>query len=199
MTRHFWIPASLGLLTALSMTQVQPAAAQEWANAVVSFAPGNGDLFSVDLITNDPCRGSARPIDVNDALGPADNRFASLGDTGIIVLSFPHPIADLAGPDFRVWVSCNIDCEPAMVSASQDGLSFVDLGGADYPFVAYDLAGTGLASVMHVKVQDLPGIPGFCTPGVGLATDLDGIESLHPAETTPVESSTWGVLKAMYR
>lgn len=197
---QFSARGSVGLVVALFLTQAGLATGQEWASSVVSFTPGVGDLSSVDLISNFPCRGSYRPLDLNDAIGPPDEKFVSIGDEGIIVLTFPHRIEDRDGPDLRVWVSCNIVCEPAIVSASQDGLNFVFLGNLDtFPYGAYDLAGTGLSSVVHVKVQDLAGIPEFCQPGIGLATDVDTAESLYPDKPVPVVPFTWGVIKSIYR
>ena len=63
-----------------------------------------------------------------DALGPAgEGGIISLGDGGNIVLTFPYPIRDGAGPDFAVFENGfnNSFLELAFVEVSSDGLNFV--------------------------------------------------------------------------
>ena len=178
-------------------TSVVVAAAQEYAVGVPSFFPGIGDLGSVTLVSNDPCRGSARPLDLSDVIGGPNDEFVSIGDGGAITLSFANPIEDRPGPDLRVWVSCNIACEPGDVAVSQDGVNFFPLGSLSIPpFQEYDISSSGRAFVTQVRVYDTPSGP---CPGIGLAVDVDAVESLHPGRTVPVSQQSWTAIRVLYR
>ena len=100
--RRLPIPLSLSILPLFA----SPAAA-EWASAVPFFSGGPDDLGSVDLISNDPCGGSSRPLDLGDALGAPNDKLVTIGEEGSIVLDFLHDIVDGPGPDVRGYVSCN--------------------------------------------------------------------------------------------
>ncbi|MEE4115018.1 MAG: T9SS type A sorting domain-containing protein [Marinilabiliaceae bacterium] len=66
-----------------------------WANTI-RVLPGFMDISA---------RESGR-VDISDsslALGHADNRTISLGDSGIAVVGFPLPLMNTAGPDFAVF------------------------------------------------------------------------------------------------
>ena len=178
-------------------TSVLVAGAQEYAVGVQSFLPGIGDLGSVDLISNDPCRGNGRGLDLSDALGAPNDKFVSIGDGGTITLSFPNPIEDRPGADVRVWVSCNVSCEPGDVAASQDGINFVPLGSLATPFFEeYDLGSAGLPFATLIRVHDVPSGP---CPGLGLAVDVDTVESLHPGSPVSVSRQSWAAVRTLYQ
>jgi len=172
-----------------------PAAA-EWASGVPFFSGGPEDLGSVDLISNDPCRGMGRALDMDDALGPPDDSFVSIGEEGTIVLEFKHDIVDGSGPDVRVYVSCNAGVENASVWVSPDGVNFtIPLGSiTEYPYVDFDLSGSGLASTPYLMIVD---DPGTLFPDFGLAIDVDAAATLHDPVAT--EQITWGAIKSLYR
>ena len=66
------------------------------------------------------CTRSASDGDSSMAIGPADHGIVSLGDSGVAVLTFAHPIYNGDGPDFAVF-------ENGFVDASNDSLAFLEL------------------------------------------------------------------------
>lgn len=79
-----------------------------------------------------PALGRASAGDSSLALGPADDYTVSLGDSGVAILTFEHPIFDGQGPDFAVFENGFRDdtdstlafLELAFVEVSSDGLNF---------------------------------------------------------------------------
>lgn len=71
--------------------------------------------------------GEATLGDVADCIGQPDGRVISLGDSGNIVLSFPHRIQNGAGYDFAVFENSfnNTFLELAFVEVSSDSIHFV--------------------------------------------------------------------------
>jgi hypothetical protein len=76
---------------------------------------------------SDKNSGLATVGDVVDGLGIPDNKVVSLGDSGVITLSFPHRIQNGVGPDFAVFENGfnNTFLELAHVEVSTDGIHFV--------------------------------------------------------------------------
>lgn len=80
-----------------------------------------------------PASGYASLGDSSAALGAPNGDVVSLGDSGIAVLTFAHPITDGAGPDFAVFENGFLNTangeeaflELAFVEVSSDGLNYV--------------------------------------------------------------------------
>lgn len=64
---------------------------------------------------------------LEDGLGNPDSKIVSLGDSGEIILSFPHRIINGVGPDFAVFENSfnNTYLELAFVEISSDGKHFI--------------------------------------------------------------------------
>src|ERR1700761_645592 len=69
----------------------------------------------------DPSLGYASAGDSSLGTGPANGYTVSLGDSGIAVLTFAHPIYNGAGPDFAVF-------ENGFLNATNDSQAFLELG-----------------------------------------------------------------------
>jgi len=69
----------------------------------------------------DPALGYASAGDSSLAVGPADDYTVSLGDSGVAVLTFAHPIYNGDGPDFAVF-------ENGFLDPSNDSMAFLELG-----------------------------------------------------------------------
>lgn len=77
-------------------------------------------------ITN-PFQGLASTGTESDAIGPADqSSVVSLGDSGIAILTFDHPIFNGPGPDFAVFENAFNDSflELGYVEISSDGINY---------------------------------------------------------------------------
>ncbi len=99
-----------------------------------------------------PSLGYASAGDSSLAIGAADNSIVSLGDSGIAVLTFEHPIINGPGPDFAVFENGFLNTandseaylELAFVEVSSDGINYfrfpvtsltqnnVQIGNGDY-------------------------------------------------------------------
>ncbi len=64
---------------------------------------------------------------IEDGFGSPDSRVISLGDSGVITLSFPHRIQNGVGPDFAVFENSfnSTYLELAFVEVSSDGNHFI--------------------------------------------------------------------------
>jgi len=69
----------------------------------------------------DTALGLASAGDSSMATGPADDYTVSLGDSGVAVLTFAHPIYNGPGPDFAVY-------ENAFLNPANDSQAFLELG-----------------------------------------------------------------------
>ena len=85
------------------------------------------------------------------ALGQADGMVVSLGDSGIAVLQFQHPIKNGTGPDFAVFENGFANpangeeayLELAFVEVSSDGMNFTRFPSASTVSTVMQIAGTG--------------------------------------------------------
>jgi len=69
----------------------------------------------------DPSLGYASAGDSSQAIGPADDLTVSLGDSGVAVVTFAHPIYNGEGPDFAVF-------ENGFLNPANDSQAFLELG-----------------------------------------------------------------------
>lgn len=120
-------------ITIASRAQYAPAAGQAGSTAIakdssvfVNWASGStvsrGWLNAQDISLGIASNGIA-----DNALGIADNSTVSLGDGGLAVLTFAHPIVDGPSWDFAVFENSFNDyfLELAFVEVSSDGQHFV--------------------------------------------------------------------------
>ncbi len=79
-----------------------------------------------------PSLGYARAGDSSLGIGPADRNIVSLGDSGVAVLTFAHPLYDGPGADFAVFENGFLNTandseaflELAFVEVSSDGINY---------------------------------------------------------------------------
>jgi hypothetical protein len=98
-----------------------------------------------------PDSGRVSQGDSSLALGQADGLLVSLGDSGIAVLQFQHPIRNGAGPDFAVFENgfsnpANGEeayMELAFVEVSSDGVNYTRFPAASTIPTTSQIAGTG--------------------------------------------------------
>ena len=131
-----------------------------------------------------PSLGYASAGDSSAAIGPSDDNTVSLGDSGVAVLTFAHPIYNGDGPDFAVFEngfrnaadSAQAFLELAFVEVSSDGINYfrfpansltpdnVQLGNPDYLNAGYlnNLAGKYVANYgTPFDLEELAGTPGL--------------------------------------
>jgi hypothetical protein len=108
--------------------QIGSTAIHKDSNVIVSWATG-AVLQRGYLDIANPSLGLASYGNVVDAIGPAEGdgtSVVSLGDSGIITLTFSTPLMDMPGPDFAVFENGFTDnyMEFAHVEVSSDGVHF---------------------------------------------------------------------------
>ena len=144
----------------------------------------------------DPSLGYASSGDSSLALGPADGYAVSLGDSGIAVVTFAHPIYNGDGPDFAVFENGFLNTsndsqaflELAFVEVSSDGVNYfrfpatsltqfnTQLGNPDYLTASNlnNLAGKYIAMYgTPFDLDELSGIPGLDVNNVTLVRMID--------------------------
>ncbi len=92
-----------------------------------------------------------------DALGIADNASVSLGDGGVAILTFNHPIANGPGFDFAVYEN-SFDgrfLELAYVSVSSDGIHYVTFPSTSLTQTTTQVA--GFDTLDATKINNLAG------------------------------------------
>ena len=99
------------------------------ANSIVAWASG-AVLQLGYLQVNDTALGKPTVGNVSSALGPFNGDIVSLGDGGVITLSFDNPILNNEGFDFAVFengfkVGLSYYLELAHVEVSEDGINFI--------------------------------------------------------------------------
>ena len=96
-------------------------------SAVFQFWASDGIVFRGWQNIADKKLGLASVGELEDGLGSPDARVVSLGDSGVITLSFPHRIQNGVGPDFAVFENSfnSTYLELAFVEVSSDGNHFI--------------------------------------------------------------------------
>ena len=148
-----------------------------WADSVVSYTPGTGNIATIRS-------------DATQALGIAENidtiNFVSLGFGGELILSFENGIYDGQGDDFSIVETsfgnptCSAYPEHVDVYVSADGSTwnYVGTGCQDQ---AYDIAQSELSCVQYVKLVDTSLENGFANSNAD-GFDVDGIVAIHSLE-----------------
>jgi len=148
-----------------------------------------------------PSLGYASLGDSSLALGPADVNVVSLGDSGVAVLTFLHPIVDEPGPDFAVFENGFLNTandseaflELAFVEVSSDGVNYfrfpaasltqtnVQIGNDQYINACglNNLAGKYIAMYgTPFDLQELSGTPGLDINNVTHVRIVDVVGSI---------------------
>ena len=148
-----------------------------------------------------PALGYASSGDSSMAIGPADHGVVSLGDSGVAVLTFLHPIYNGEGPDFAVFENGFINAsndsqaflELAFVEVSSDGLNYfrfpaasltsdnVQIGNPDYLCAnnLNNLAGKYVAMYgTPFDLEELAGTPGLDVNNVTHVRLIDVVGSI---------------------
>jgi hypothetical protein len=103
---------------------------------------------------------------LEDGLGSPDSRVVSLGDSGVITLTFPHRIQNGVGPDFAVFENSfnNTYLELAFVEVSSDGNHFIRFPSTSLTPLVLQLGND--ATMEATKINNLAGKykGGFGTP-----------------------------------
>jgi len=155
---------------------------QEWANSVVTFAPGPVN------ITN-PTGAKASFGTPSNALGPSDstqtnpNNVVSLGDGGSITLSFAQPITNGPGADFAVYengfpesgVPNAYFLELATVAVSSNGVNFFT-----FPSVSLTQTTTQVGGFGTLDPTNLYNLAGSEIVGYGTPFNLDDLAGVSP-------------------
>ena len=107
---------------------------------------------------------------VEDGLGNPDSKIVSLGDSGEIILSFPHRIINGVGPDFAVFENSfnNTYLELAFVEVSSDGKHFIR-----FPSVSLLLTMVQLGNDAVMDATKIDNLAGKYKGGFGTPFDLE--------------------------
>ncbi|MCX6231927.1 MAG: T9SS type A sorting domain-containing protein [Bacteroidetes bacterium] len=145
----------------------------EWAN---SCSISRGYINISDSSFEDPDNpGTNRASygNASDACGIADNNAVSLGDHGMAVLSFAHPIANGPGFDFVVFENSFDDnyLELAFVEVSSDGIHFVR-----FPSVSLTQTNTQIQSFGTLDATKLHNLAGKYRVLYGTPFDLSELQ-----------------------
>ena len=129
----------------------------------------------------DPSLGYASSGDSSLALGPADGYAVSLGDSGIAVVTFAHPIYNGDGPDFAVF-------ENGFLNTSNDSQAFLELAfvevssdGVNYfrfPATSLTQFNTQLGNPDYLTASNLNNLAGKYIAMYGTPFDLDELSGI---------------------
>lgn len=218
--RYLFVIAILFVLGA-TVTRAQEGCAA--IDTVYSFVPGTGQnsgqaakYFPANILGM-PSRDGREYTPV-----VTPDQICSIGLGGVIVVGFKNSVLlDRDGPDFTIFENAfrhasldRVYAEPAIVSVSRDGVTFVPfpfdsltlagcagvtpvygeidpclapLGGGD----SFDLAAVGMDSVRYIRIQDVTSIVKdniahpFWDPTLS-GFDLDAVLGLHVVSLGPV-------------
>ena len=112
------------------------------------------------------------------ATGAADNSLVSLGDSGVAVLTFLHPITDGAGPDFAVFENGFANpqnaeeafLELAFVEVSSDGINYTRFPATSLTRDTFQMS--SVAGSTYCNARLLNNLAGKYTAGKGTPFDL---------------------------
>lgn len=152
--------------------QVGSTAIHKDSSAIVAWATGcQVQLGYVDI--SQPHLGTPNAGLPSQATGPAgDGLTISLGDSGVAVLTFEHPIRNGNGPDFAVFENAfsNTFLELAFVEVSSDGQNFVR-----FPAISNSDTNVQIGGFGHVDATLIHNLAGKYRAGYGTPFDLDDL------------------------
>ena len=107
---------------------------------------------------------------IEDGLGIPDSRVISLGDSGIITLSFPHRIQNGVGPDFAVFENSfnSTYLELAFVEVSSDGNHFIRFPSTSLTSTVLQLGNDAI-----MEATQIDNLAGKYKGGFGTPFDLE--------------------------
>ena len=123
----------------------------------------------------DPSLGYASLGDSSLAIGPADGGTVSLGDSGVAVLTFQHPIFNGDGPDFAVFENAfrnpgdpaQAFLELAFVEVSSDGVNYFR-----FPAISHTPSNTQIGNGDYLIASNINNLAGKYVAGYGTPFDL---------------------------
>jgi len=123
-----------------------------------------------------PSLGYASAGDSSMAIGPADDFTVSLGDSGVAVLTFAHPIFNGTGPDFAVFENGFLNplndsqafLELGFVEVSSDGLNFTR-----FPANSLTNDNVQITNDSYIDANNLNNLAGSYTTMYGTPFDLE--------------------------
>ena len=134
--------------------------------------------------TADTSLGKASYGSAQSAMGKADNDVVSLGDAGMALLSFAHPITNGPGWDFAVFEN-SFDghfLELAFVEVSSDGQNF-------FRFPAHSLTqdSTQIAAFDTIDPTKINNLAGKYRVGFGTPFDLSELDSIQGLDINNIQ------------
>jgi len=165
---------SFGQSFAPAAGQAGSTAIHKDSSIIVSWATG-ANLQRGYLNIVDPGQGLASFGQATDALGVAEgnaSNVVSLGDSGVIVLTFDRPIFNESGPDFAVFENGFADdfLELAFVEVSSDGVHFVR-----FPAISETPTNTQIGPFDYSDCRYVHNLAGKYRAGYGTPFDLDDL------------------------
>jgi len=163
---------------------IPPTFAQEpemWASYVVDYEQG---------LTKDGSPVLPERSDPNNALGPPDDIFFSLGFGGWIIVGFPYPIANRLGDDVLVIETTwgVFPLETADVYVSQDGIEWLYAGFVDNNGKTTVPIPADVAWVNYVKIVDTTDPTPFGSTADGF--DLNAVGAFYALTEVYLEITT---------
>ena len=147
---------------------------------LVEFATGVSNLTRGPQNLANPAGGLASYGAASDAIGSpsANPGVVSLGDGGMITLTFDRPIANGSGADLAVFenaftVGANVFAELGYVEVSTDGLIF-----ARFPSVSLTQTATQVGGFGTIDPTDVYNLAGKDVTGVGTLFDLSTLANV---------------------
>ena len=112
---------------------------------------------------------------IEDGLGSPDSRVISLGDSGVITLTFPHRIQNGVGPDFAVFENSfnSTYLELAFVEVSSDGNHFIR-----FPSTSLTPTVIQLGNDAIMEATKIDNLAGKYKAGFGTPFDLELLKEL---------------------
>jgi len=138
-------------------------------SSIITGWASNGEFTKGWLNIANKSAGKVNFGGVTQAIGKSDKKVVSLGDSGVITLSFSQPIVNVPGPDFAIFENSFDDqfLELAFVEVSSNGVDF-------YRFPAVSLTDTfnQIGSFGFIDATDIYNLAGKYRGGYGTPFDL---------------------------
>jgi hypothetical protein len=146
-----------------------------YSNLIVGWA-SHCSIYRGFMDIANPSLGYASSGDSSMATGPANDETVSLGDSGVAVLTFPHPIYNGDGPDFAVFEngfrnpadSTQAFLELAFVEVSSDGVNYFR-----FPATSLTPDNTQISNADYISASNLNNLAGKYVAMYGTPFDLD--------------------------
>jgi hypothetical protein len=139
-------------------------------SAIFQFWASEGIVYRGWQNISDKKIGQATIGKIEDGLGSPDSRVISLGDSGVITLSFPHRIQNGVGPDFAVFENSfnSTYLELAFVEVSSDGSHFIRFPSTSLNPIVLQLGNDAI-----MEASKIDNLAGKYKGGYGTPFDLE--------------------------